>query len=375
MAIAVPVPAPAVTPAVLAAAYNVPIVNAGQLNPVGRISQGTLDAAFAAAADFRGACNGQYNLFLNFLRFLDAGAGAGAAAKILALQQLNQGFHCQNLSLPAIPALPQWTAFGAACALAPVADRPFLGEFYASRRPATALADIEEIFHTANQAGFGPAALRVMKSVMQRRGDASGITPMAIVALVRMLATHPPMSGFMGFTQWGPGDHGTPDANLEAHVLKHVCRTPADPEFGVQETISWWRVLRIKLTRTIYLRYADNRVDSAEGCFDGDRPLEGDRLKRFLIYQILGREPRLLNWLKGVALGPYRDFAIENSRVMTNVIVHSNGTRVFISGCQGEAFVIGRFEGAQLGISSCYLPLDMEAKLRGARANMCWPLR
>jgi hypothetical protein len=57
------------------------------------------------------------------------------------------------------------------------------------------------------------------------------------------------------------------------------------------------------------------------------------------------------------------------------VIVHSNGTRVFISGSFGDVFIIGRFEGVQLGISSCYRPLDLQEKLNGARANMCWPLR
>jgi hypothetical protein len=60
---------------------------------------------------------------------------------------------------------------------------------------------------------------------------------------------------------------------------------------------------------------------------------------------------------------------------MSNVIVHSNGTRVFISGSFGDVFIIGRFEGVQLGISSCYRPLDLQEKLNGARANMCWPLR
>src|SRR5205823_10759058 len=107
-----------------------------------------------------------------------------------------------------------------------------LNRFCQSRNPATALRDIEAIFHVANLAGHGLRALEVMEVVMQRNGDPSGITTMAIVALVNMLAAHRPMSGFMGFTQWGPGDNANPAANLEAHVLKHVCRQPLDVSFG-----------------------------------------------------------------------------------------------------------------------------------------------
>jgi hypothetical protein len=34
---------------------------------------------------------------------------------------------------------------------------------------------------------------------------------------------HPPNSRFAGFTDWGPGDHGTVQANIRWHFLKHVC--------------------------------------------------------------------------------------------------------------------------------------------------------
>lgn len=354
-------------------AYGINIGNADQLRPIEQITRATLDEAFDAVNDFRTACGGRFNLLLNFLRALDQ--GGNAAAKVLALKQINRAFGCQALELPNPVPLIRWTALGTACDGVAATHPPHLARFYQSRNARTALRDIEDIFHAANLAGHGAQALEVMKVVMERNGDPTGITTMAIVSLVNMLRSHRPMSGFMGFTQWGPGDNANPNANLDAHVLKHVCRQPVDVNFGVSETVKWWDALHVCLTLADYDRLAVNPMPQVRMCFDGVQPLRGDRLKRFLVYQALQNQPALTQFVKSLALIPYQDFAIENSRVMTNVIVHSNGTRVFISGSAGDAFIIGRFEGAQLGISSCYRPLDLAGKLRGARANMCWPLR
>jgi hypothetical protein len=163
-------------------------------------------------------------------------------------------------------------------------------------------------------------------------------------------------------------------ANLDAHVLKHVCRQPVDPNFGVSETIAWWEALNVSLTLADYDALAVHPMQQARTCFNGNLPLAGDCLKRFLVYQALQNQAALTQFVKNQALIPYRDFAIRQSGAMTNALVHSNGTRVFISGRSGDAFIIGPFEGAQLGISSCYRPLDLAVKLQGARANMCWPL-
>ena len=357
----------------LAHAYGVNIVNPGQLGPIEKISRPTLDAAFDAVDDFRGACGRQFNLLLNFLRALDQ--GGNAAAKLLALKQINLAFGCQVSLLPNPPLLARWTAFGAACGGVAAAARPHLARFYQSRNANTAVTDIEAIFNAANGAGHGAQALEVMKIVMERNGSPAGITPMAIGAICNMLAAHRPMSGFMGFTQWGPGESPDPDTNLDVHVLKHVCFHNPDPDFGVSEAVSFWDTFHVRLTAADFEQLAVNPLPQARLCFDGAQPLRGDRLKRFLVYRALENQPALTQFVKNQALIPYRDFAIETSRVMTNVIVQSNGTRVFISGSAGDAFIIGRFEGLQLGISSCYRPLDINEKLQGARSNMCWPLR
>ncbi|SCU75656.1 hypothetical protein CNECB9_2420009 [Cupriavidus necator] len=153
---------------------------------------------------------------------------------------------------------------------------------------------------------MGDDALRVMKAVMQNGGNAAGITSRTIVALARMLRAHPPLSGFTGYTPWGPGEHG-------------------------------------------------------------------DHLRRFLIHQAFNDEPQLADF--ALQQAPYRDVAIETSRVLNRVIIQSNGEKVFLSGASGNIFIIGRFEGTELGISSCYWAPDIESKLRGARSNICWEVR
>jgi len=50
----------------------------------------------------------------------------------------------------------------------------------------------------------------------------------------------------------------------------------------------------------------------------------------------------------------YQDYAIESFYKMSNVIVHSNGTNVYLSGFYGNVFIIGRYDKDVFGISSCY---------------------
>lgn len=60
---------------------------------------------------------------------------------------------------------------------------------------------------------------------------------------------------------------------------------------------------------------------------------------------------------------------------MTDKMVHAtqgDANQVFVSGAEGDIFVIARFEGPVLGISSCYFAQDRGAKL-GARVQI-WPL-
>jgi hypothetical protein len=112
----------------IAHAYGINVMNPGQLQPLGIVSRATLDAAFTAVDDFRAACGGRLNLLINFLRGLDQ--GGNAAAKLLAMKQINAAFGCQISVLPNPPVIARWTALGASCGAAALIDRPHLRSFY-----------------------------------------------------------------------------------------------------------------------------------------------------------------------------------------------------------------------------------------------------
>lgn len=66
----------------------------------------------------------------------------------------------------------------------------------------------------------------------------------------------------------------------------------------------------------------------------------------------------LSNWeaqyWKSLNCESYRDYAIESFYKIKNVMVHSNGKNVYLSGFYGNVFIIGRYEDDVFGISSCY---------------------
>jgi hypothetical protein len=50
----------------------------------------------------------------------------------------------------------------------------------------------------------------------------------------------------------------------------------------------------------------------------------------------------------------YEIYAIKSFYLMKDVIVHSNGINTYMSGFYGNIFIIGRYNGEEFGISSCY---------------------
>ena len=65
------------------------------------------------------------------------------------------------------------------------------------------------------------------------------------------------------------------------------------------------------------------------------------------------------NWepyLKNQDCKSYETFAIDKSKYMKNKIVHTNGTKVYLSGFYDKILIIGRLDNNnKLGISSCYI--------------------
>ncbi|HTH76841.1 MAG TPA: hypothetical protein VL635_20835 [Trinickia sp.] len=370
---------------IVAVNYNIAVQNPGQLVAIQRFTERVLVEVVEACDHFAPIVNRNMPALLRLLKSASMDA-------LVSLRHVNTAFQIGLLEFPGRVAMPRWMAFGDACSRVPIVDRLHLKEFYARRasRPLdNQILSTEEIFHTARGAGLGAEALGVMKSTAEYsprsaqggalpRDGTAGVTRGAIVALARMWRAHPPMSRFMdGFTEWGPGDsRNSADVNLERHCEKHVLYQEVGPNYGAAEPTQWWEILNVNLTWMDYERLARNPLPQCRAVFDGDRPLRGDALKKFLFYHGgLRSEPELTRFLKDQALPRYREFSIARSRGMDNALVQSDGESVFISGSSGPAFIIGRYEGVQLGISSCYLPEPLTEKLAGARKVMAWPLR
>jgi len=217
-----------------------------------------------------------------------------------------------------------------------------------------------------------------------RAGDGqrfSGITPATLGDLRTLYGTRAPNGGFAGFNAWGPGDHGSAPANLRWHFLKHVCGITDNDDVvpDLDEAVMWWRRLTIQLTWAQYTQnaYGGENVNEVQAWFTGlNQSLSYRHVKNFLRRGTLTNNPRVLAHMIATYETAYRDDAINSSRNLTEVLVQSNGVKTFISGGddRDDLFVIGRLDAGVLGISSCYIATDLDAKMNGARANKVWPL-
>lgn len=50
----------------------------------------------------------------------------------------------------------------------------------------------------------------------------------------------------------------------------------------------------------------------------------------------------------------YSEYALDSFYKMKDVLVHTNGRGVYLSGFHGNVFIVGRYNGDEYGISSCY---------------------
>lgn len=106
---------------------------------------------------------------------------------------------------------------------------------------------------------------------------------------------------------WGPGNHGDIATNIDEHYKKHVL---------TNEGIHWSKLLTT-MTHDSYMNYA-----------------------------------------------------IDSFYKMKNVIIHSNGKNVHLSGFYGNVFIVGRYHEGIFGISSCYYVENGEKN--GRLQNLCF---
>jgi len=69
----------------------------------------------------------------------------------------------------------------------------------------------------------------------------------------------------------------------------------------------------------------------------------------------------------------YANFAINVFYKMINVIVHTDGTKVYLSGFYGNVFIVGRYHNDTFGISSCYYVENGEKN--GRYNGICFELK
>lgn len=109
---------------------------------------------------------------------------------------------------------------------------------------------------------------------------------------------------------WGPGNHGNVTNNIQEHYIKHILS---------EEKIYWEGIL------------GEINADS------------------------------------------YAQYAIDNFYKMKNVIIHTDGINVYLSGFHNNIFIIGRYDDNNVfGISSCYY-VEGGAK-PGRYSGMCFEL-
>lgn len=244
---------------------------------------------------------------------------------------------------------------------------------------------------------------------------ARGHNGLTIGIICRLYALHPPGSAFGGFAGWGNGNHTSPSMNIRFHFLKHVLFI--DSEGGLTENSAqlliataghataqvahqafdllteeeegtlatpdecadWWRTLNIVLPRSQCMNLiADDDKDK----FDVLRlwcsgvSLSAGYVVDFVRCGVIQRNPALLAWLIEHYEAAYRDHAIRCSRRLNDIVISSNGEKVFVAGTNGDDFVIGRLDNdtGVLGISSCYRPAVPADKMKSHHTHKLWTL-
>jgi hypothetical protein len=201
-----------------------------------------------------------------------------------------------------------------------------------------------------------------------------------VMAVDRARRSAPANSAFAGFPQWGVGNSNPKSAatNLRNHFLKHVL--DADP-LGhdldwPNELALWWTELGITLRRNEAAAWLgaggmgaiDALFNPAIGAAGPNDALPMNQVLACIAALKAGghMNQAFKDGMVGRYEAAYRDRGLAAGRAMTDKMVHctlGDANAVFVSGAEGDIFVIARFEGPVLGISSCYYAQNRANKL------------
>jgi hypothetical protein len=197
------------------------------------------------------------------------------------------------------------------------------------------------------------------------------LNAVSAVNLYRFSAAAVPLTQFAGFADWGPGNYGNPIENGAKHFLKHVLNANYDINQAldwVGECTVWWQALNIQLTRRIFVASvpAGPAYAAALAYFPAelDIPLPTAGVVPFITAMRISNWPALLiQWMIDNYRAAFLQLGLNRSQNLVDAAVCNTSKGVFMIGRNGPFFILGRFEGALLGMSSCYVAEDMDAKM------------
>jgi hypothetical protein len=271
----------------------------------------------------------------------------------------------------------RWTLFSKAISDLEATKLLHLKQYLQKRKRETHVSSLENFYFLccAPQVGHGELALDAIALVMEKDGYHDYINDETICGLA-LMTRFKVRTDFHGYPGWGPGDHGDPATNLEGHFEKHCLGIGNSPTLQAWEMCEWWTTFDLKLSLAEYNNNTLNKKAAAQQLFTQDGSLPKANFLKLAELDPITGEANFVILLKGKMMSAYRDFAIAQSQNLTDVLIHGNEKRVFLSGCirATSLIIFGRYEGSTLGISSAYFvpPGNMDKKLTD-RLKF-WPL-
>ena len=228
------------------------------------------------------------------------------------------------------------------------------------KEPVVALLETYYLKVSALVQDHGGLAFEAIALTIDQNGYTDYINDTTICGLA-LMSRFKLKADFTGVPGWGPGDHGDPDSNLDGHFSKHVMGINNLPLLKAWEMAEWWRTLALKLS---WDEYAGNCLavkPAAKILFTDANSLPAVNFLKFAELDPITGDLKFQQLLQAKMKTGYRNFTLAQSANLTEVRVHGNEKRVFLSGFIQpiNLFIIARFEGVDFGISSAYfVPAD-----------------
>ncbi|ALV04514.1 hypothetical protein DES44_4057 [Roseateles depolymerans] len=215
-----------------------------------------------------------------------------------------------------------------------------------------------------------------------------GLVSAATVPKLEPIFEAYPPGGFNGIAAWGDGNHDSPDENAQEHFLKHICYDfpvgNVAPPPG--EAAFWWNAIGFTPSLQYVLPFTYSMPTALHQGLQQEFGANYDTAPAGHVFDPnnavqLGLFGNLTNTFPGLAadiLNRYYDTymqdAIHRSTVMTSTQVHLSQDDYFISGVDGNVYVVARIEGAVAGISSMYWTPAPATKVVKASQGRVWRL-